>query len=344
MGLFAPLSPPTTGRAIVLVAQAAYHLDELVPLRRELLARGHSADLVAPIPPRKPLNRFRPGVQRHLELVRNPVLKNISGEPERLDDLVSRSEAIVVMNDWGVCRLLIERAVDTGRPTIGWVEGVQDFDDVDTGRERRVYRRVDHVMCLGQYGAERLAGTSRTVVGSERLRLLWELPVSSDPRASHVTINSNFTYGVYPEARRPWVKSAVGSCREADIDFDISRHSAERGLAFPHRVSSAPVSELLGRSSHLVTRFSTLGYEALVRGVAVVYHNPHHEQEPTFAPIAGALVRTSSRKDLCSALAINSSGHAVREAAKAFLQHHLELEAPVRPAQSAADVLEGFVR
>jgi hypothetical protein len=344
MGLFAPLSTPTTGRAIVLVAQAAYHLDELLPLRHELLARGHSVDLVAPIPPRKPLNSFRPGVRRHRELVRNPMLKNISGEPERLDDLVSRSEAIVVMNDWGVCRPLVERAAEIGRPTIGWVEGVQDFDDVDTGRARRVYRRVDHVMCLGQYGADRLAGTSHSVVGSERLRLLWEAPVSSNPRKCHATINSNFTYGVYPEARRSWLNSAVGGCREADVDFAISRHAAERGLAFPHRVSPAPVSELLSRSSHLITRFSTLVYEALVRGMAVAYHNPHQEQEPTFAPIAGALVRTSSREELCSALAINPSGLAVRQAAEAFLQQHLELGASVRPAQSAANVLEGLVR
>jgi hypothetical protein len=327
---------------VLLLAQASFHLDELIPLRTALLARGVPATVAIPLPDPKPLNRFRPGVRRYVQ--------TLAAADEPLGTVVSstamteQARALVVMNDWGPTRSLVEAVKASGRPTFGWVEGVQDFDDVDTGRERRAYRTVDHVFCLGRHDQQILSGVTSTIVGSTRLRSLWEAPAIPESDSVHVTINPNFTYGVFTRARRGWVRSAVSACRRAEVDWELSRHVAERGCAFPHRASRTPSDELLARSTHLISRFSTLGYEALVRGVQLLYHNPHGEKVATFEPITGAVAVTRSQAELVACLEAGLvGGDVVRQKARAFLETHLNLAADLAPAEIAADVISSAV-
>jgi hypothetical protein len=329
---------PGDGERVGLVVQAAYHLDEFVPLRDELRGRGIGADILVPLPPKKPLNRFRPGVRRFNELLgATPLRIEGSSTPE---ELTSELSAVVVMNDWGVPRPLVESLRARGQPTFAWVEGVQDFGDVDTGQSRHPYNRVDHVFCLGDYGADQLQDVAHTVVGSARLRALWTAP-GARPDGRRATVNSNFTYGVLAEHRRPWLSSVATACRSASMSWDLSRHAAERGTSFPHRSSDVPIGILLDGSSHFIGRFSTVCYEALVRGVEFVYHNPHGEREPTFALPGDAFACTTSTSDLAARLA--EPGRAaddVRAHAEYFLRRHLRLEPGATPAALAADRIE----
>ena len=338
-GHFQHLAHSPEGGSIVLVAQAGYHLGEFLPLRDALMSRGRAGSMVAPVPPPKPLNRFRPGVRRFRDLLSTA---DVAGSSvETIGAVLGRAQALVVMNDWGVCRPLVVAASERGCPTVGWVEGVQDFADVDTGRERHAYRTVDHVLCLGNHDFDQLAGSDRTIVGSNRLRQLWKAPAASPIDRQFVTINSNFTYGVFPKARRPWVKDAVGACRSMDIEWGLSRHVAERGVAFPYQTTSEDVSRLLARSSLLISRFSTLGYEALVRGVGLAYHNPHGERVDTFPEVAGAIWRSTNRAELQETLAHMATDRAsVRAAANDYLHYHLCLDGEPSPAQLAADAIE----
>ncbi len=329
---------PRDGRRVGLVVQAAYHLDELVPLRDELRARGIAADILVPVPPRKPLNHFRPGMRRFRELLGATPLR--LGPPVTADGLVADLSALVVMNDWGTPKALVESSRAREVPTFAWIEGVQDFGDVDTGQSRGAYTHVDHVFCLGRYGADRLPGTARTVVGSARLRALWNGPCAR-PAAPMATINSNFTYGVLTEHRRSWVASVMTACRVAGMPRVLSRHAAERGLVLPYRASDRSIGELLAASTHLVGRFSTVGYEALIRGVEFVYHNPHGEKEPTFSDPMGAFARTASTEELTRQLQEPArSAEGIRAAAAEFLHHHLRLEDGPSPAEIAADTIE----
>ena len=333
---------PEQGRRVGLVVQAAYHLPEFVPLRDELRARGIPADLLVPLPPRKPLNRFRPGMRRFREL--------LAGTALRLDgvstsaDLTSELSSVVVMNDWGVPKPLVESLRRAGSPTFAWIEGVQDFADVDTGQSREAYRHVDHVFCLGQYGADQLPGIAHTIVGSARLRALWSDP-AVETRDRRAVVSSNFTYGVLTEHRRAWVSSAMAACRSADLPCVLSRHAAERGFSFPHRSSSTSIGTLLGESSHFVGRFSTVCYEALVRGVEFVYYNPHGEREPTFLDPRGAFTVSSSEEELADRLRepVRSSTE-VRTGAADFLGVHLRLEPGPTPAELAGAVIAGAVQ
>ncbi len=135
--------------AVMLVLQAAYHLAEFLPLREELQQRGIAAEVIAPVPPRKPLNRLRPGVWRHVELL--AASDAAASDPQPVESIVERANGLVVMNDWGVTRPLAEEMKHLSRPTLAWVEGVQDSHDVDTGRSRLPYSTVDHVFCLGRH-------------------------------------------------------------------------------------------------------------------------------------------------------------------------------------------------
>lgn len=319
-----------------LVVQAAYHLAEFGPLRDALEAVGIGAELLVPVPERKPLHRFRPGYRRYRELLEatDRRVEEVIGE----EALAGRLASVVVMNDWGVPRHLVERMRRAGRPTFAWIEGVQDFDDVDTGQARAAYTHVDHVFCLGEYGAGRLHSGDLTIVGSERLRELWSGPPAR-PEGLHAVVNSNFTYGVMTEHRRAWLGSVAAGCDEASMPWTLSRHTAERGCSRP-RASPDPISELLTRSTHLIGRFSTVCYEALVLGVELVYHNPHGEQEPTFRDSAGAFSYTTSAVDLAARLRLPTRPpEEIRAAASDFLHHHLRLEDGPAPGSIAAGVI-----
>jgi hypothetical protein len=328
---------PSDGERVGLVVQAAYHLDEFVPLRDELRTHGIAADILVPLPPKKPLNRFRPGVRRFRELLGATALRLDGGA--NVAELTSQLSSVVVMNDWGVPRPLVESVRDRGRPTFAWIEGVQDFGDVDTGQSRRAYSHVDHVFCLGRYGADQLPDTSLTIVGSARLRALWNGP-GARPEGRRATVNSNFTYGVLTRQRRSWLSSTAAACRSAEMPWVLSRHAAERGVALPYRASDQPIGDLLDGSSHFIGRFSTVCYEALVRGVEFVYHNPHGEREPTFAEARGAFVSTDSTEELAARLREPARTAAqVRATAADFLEHHLRLEPGPSPAALAATVI-----
>jgi hypothetical protein len=333
---FAALGSPPAGGSVVLVAQAAYHLDELVPLATELGTRGYAATVVCPLPRPSRLRRWRSSWWRHRELLNAAAAYGRSVSPPMAAAAVlARATAVVVSNDWGVPRALVESANERGIPTFAHVEGVQDFHDVDTGQDRRPYRRVAHVLSLGDYDAEQLAGTDVTPVGSERLWRAWHgPPTTADGPA---VANVNFTYGVLEGVRRRWVDDVLSAAGSRPLV--LSRHPADRGRRGRRRQSATPVDDLLRAAPRLVTRFSTLGYQALALGVDLVYHNPHGERVATFAEPEGAFTITTTRSELAATMAgPPPRPEEVRSGAAEFLHHHLVLDGP-RPAARAADAI-----
>ena len=88
---------------------------------------------------------------------------------------------MVVLNDWARLSEVVKSASDAGVPTFAKVEGVQDFDDVDTGRERRPYRAAAVILGQGQNDADALTdkGLGRR---EHRLERIW--PVQLHPEAT----------------------------------------------------------------------------------------------------------------------------------------------------------------
>jgi hypothetical protein len=333
------LSGAAADGGVVLVAEAAYHLHDLVPTARLLESQGIEVAIVCPLPTPSRLRWWRSSWWRHEELLaRSATIGLPPPEPVDAKRTVESASLVLVRNDWGVStRPLVERAERRGVPTIGWVEGVQDFTDVDTGRDRAAYRTVRHVFCLGEYDSARLGGVDTTIVGSAHLWECWhgDLTSADGPAVANV----NFTYGVLLGARRPWVRDVLAARRATGTELVLSRHPADRGRLGTRAESGEPVEQLLARAPRLVTRFSTLAYEALARGVELVYHNPHGERVATFAEPDGAFTITRTRAELVAALrAPVAEPSDVRLRAETFLGHHLALDQPP-PAQRAAEAI-----
>ncbi len=326
------LAAAVTGR-VVLLPGVAYHVDELGPLAAALDEGGLPAVFAVSD------HRWE-GVRRALRRYRAPVVR--CPAPGRWLD---GAAAVVTLNDWAeVYRDVVLAANERGIPTFGKVEGVQDFADDDVGWQRRPYRTVDHVLCQGGNDVAALAGADTHVVGSSRLEALWTGPVAA-PEAPQVVINLNFTYGVLEEHRGAWLASAVAGCRQAALPFVVSVHPAETSVPTGVPVSPWPVGHSLATSTALVSRFSTVPFEAIARGVPFVYHNPHGERVPAFGEPQGAYPATADSAGLAAGLAaLPPPGEGYRREAAAFFRRQVDIDPHRPPAQRAADVIAKFAR
>ena len=127
-------------KSVILIPEALYHVDELGPIHEELSARGvKSRFMVAP--------QTVESAVYALGAYGDSVLPFA---PEHL----GTAAAVVSLNDWGRLQPVLSLANDAGVPTFAKVEGVQDFDDVDTGRYRGAYRTAGVVLGQGENDVE----------------------------------------------------------------------------------------------------------------------------------------------------------------------------------------------
>ena len=276
-------------KPVLLVPAADYHLAEIVPLAAELNRRD--------IPTRvaigdSPWGRTWPALAWHPEL-------EVFALPGA-DEVAGDVSAVLVMKDTGSLAPLVTRWRELGVPVIGKVEGAQDFWDADTPEERLPYRNLDLVLCQGKFDAEALGDRETEIVGSTRLERLWWAPpvIATEPLA---VINLNFVYGVRTSDRKLWLDTAIAGCEAAGVPYVISLHPAEKARLDSDRVTSISASRLLPRATVLISRFSTMPFEAMARGVPFIYHNPHGETVRTFADPMGAFKISRSADELAHA-------------------------------------------
>ena len=314
---------------VLLLPGADYHLPEIVALADELESRAVPTVIAVG---RAHWERTGDG----LIWYDRPVYE--APTPETVPDNFA---ALVTMKDWAGYAPLVEAAKEAGIPTFAKVEGAQDFDDVDTNEARRPYRTADHILCQGQNDYDALKGMKRTIVGSTRLeRLLWAPP--ANPQTELAVINLNFTYGVLTEARQLWLKTALEGCESAAIPYVISVHPAERARNPHPNTTSISASRLLRHASVLISRFSTLPFEAMARGVAFVYHNPHGERVATFSRPEGVYPVTINSEELASAVrSVPPPGDEVRKMSEPFLTRQVSIHRAGNSESRSADVVIG---
>ena len=314
--------------AVVLMPSVGYHVDEMGPLADELSARGERVVFAIS-------DRRWPDVARALARYEYPVV----GCPDP-GNWVGVAAGFVTLNDWGEqYRNIVLEAKLQGVPTFGKVEGAQDFEDADVNWSRRAYRTVDHVLCQGRNDQSALAGASTFVVGSSRLERIWQ----ADPAAASeplAVLNSNFTYGVLGDQREPWLSAATKSCDKASLPYIVSMHPSERPLGDFGPIAEAPMRHLLTHASTLISRFSTVPFESMARGVPFVYFNPHQERVPTFHTPNGAFETAADAEELANALmGVGKVGQSYREICSDFFLDQVDVD-PIRTsAARAADVI-----
>ena len=324
--------PTPVGRAasILLLPSAAYHLAEIMPLNDALNRRGHETIVAVG-------EAHWPRIATGLGWYDTPVF----AIPDAAR-AVAGLRAVVTMKDWAGYGEVVAAAREAGVATFAKVEGAQDFGDVDTPYARNAYRTADHILCQGQNDFDALDG-SRFIVGSSRLERLFHAPVMP-VEEEHVVINLNFTYGVLEEQRARWIESAVEACEQLRIGYTVAIHPAERRSRRVPHVSTVPISRLLLRASVLVSRFSTVPFEAMARGIPFVYHNPHRETVSTFAHGGDAFRQTESVTELVAAI---EEAHGWRSDYRSrcapFFTRQIDINPEVRSEDRAADLIFGLL-
>lgn len=246
----------------------------------------------------------------------------------RLEDIIDgriAPRAIVVFNDWElVSRTILASAQAHGLMTISIVEGIQDYDDVDTGRERYAYRMCEKVVLPGPFDRRYFTDKQETVFGGiPRLHGLAERTLKGPPTQRYAAINVNFTYDVLEHKRNDWLTQAIKGCDEAGFIPRITRHPADMGEEFRELDSDQTAYDLIEDSSVLITRFSTLVLEALVLNRPVIYYNPHGEKVDKFLDSMGAYQIATSKNELKIALnRINETPLPPKREKAAFLKEH----------------------
>lgn len=195
-------------------------------------------------------------------------------------------DAFVAMNDWGEpSRAIYHLSRVRDVPTFAKVEGVQDFTDVDTGRIRLPYLAADHILVQGNNDIAALDRKNLHLVGNANMEAAWNEGPADGSRNGEVVINSNFTYGVLTEARDQFLSQAIEAILKVGLEPVISQHPADRPLPgeFAGYRTTRSMSSMLPVCEAVLTRFSTVPFEAIAYGTPFVYFNPHHEKVSTFA-------------------------------------------------------------
>ena len=256
-------------------------------------------------------------------------------------------DAFVAMNDWGEpSRTIYHLARVRGVPSFAKVEGVQDFTDIDTGRIRLPYLAADHVLLQGQNDVDALDRRNKHVVGNSNMETAWREGPQSVERNGEVVINSNFTFGVLTNERNGFLEAAIASIQAVGLTPVISQHPVDQPLppALAAYRTDRSMSEMLPLCEAVVTRFSTVPFEAIAYGTPFVYFNPHHEQVPTFATPDPAFEHVHSSEELTSALrkALDERAN-YREVAEPYFRSQIDMT-DTASAQRAAQAIMSVLR
>ncbi|WP_298308761.1 glycosyltransferase [uncultured Erythrobacter sp.] len=332
------LSPKAAKSTDVLFApHSAYHVKHMLKVAEELESRGATCVFV------DSTSEYRnQGVRDELKRSQREFVSYTSLLLGRF-----APKALVCMCDWDVpIQRVIKAAKHLGIPTVGIVEGVQDFDDVDTGRPRRAYKTVDHVLLPGKFDekhfSQDLGGTQ--VVGLARLDELRTLDRKEQDDQT-VIINVNFTYNVLEDRREDWLEEVVQACEELGVRYTISQHPSDTANLDMYERSEEPLYELLKTGSCLVSRFSSVILESLAIGTPVVYHNSIEERVDKFSEPLDAYEKSETVEELKEAISksLSLDQDAVRKQAKAFLDLHCGFDSSKPSTVLTADAIQSIV-
>lgn len=212
-------------------------------------------------------------------------------------------KCVVVFNDWDriVTRPAMEAAKKAGIVAMAIVEGVQDYDDADTGRIRHAYKTCSHVIAPSPFDMKYFDSTKQQVYEGSIPRIAKLAEESeSHPYSRHspIVINSNFSYNVLVNKRDAWVTDAVDACTELGLSYVISRHPADMGDFSSYVVTEKSMYDAIWNGSIFISRFGSGIIESLAMNRPVIYFNPHGERVDKFKNPIGAYYIAHSKEEL----------------------------------------------
>lgn len=266
--------------------------------------------------------------------------------------IVRSPNLVLTMNDWDQSAAhLLEHCKQMGIGIIGLQEGTTDFLRNNWGGrgycdpERLPYTKSDFLLLASNFDATYFPNRPHTVIGMDRVEPLFAEDVSF-PEQPIVLINLNFSYKVCLEFSRDWLVSVTKTCEALGFEYVLSVHPQDETdvSGFEDKIDTAPLHELLKKSTLFVSRFSNAIYESLALGKPVVYFNPHNEKSRTFNEPEGAFSVARSDKELLELLKYEITQRDIRERAQTYFESHLSLEKSRSSAERAADAILNLIR
>ncbi len=297
-----------------LMPSARYHVRELGPLVPWLERLGVKSGIVL-------VDKGNPGLQTECRRFGTSFTSFDSAEATHLP------KAVVVLNDWGGAREMLQDLRRRGVSIISKVEGAQDFRNLDTIRWKLPYSYSDLVLTQGPYDSLNVPNENIAEVGSIRIESLTSMSESGlmESVVRPAVVNYNFSYGTLEWAGFAWMREVAQVMNEGGVTTHVSVHPAatlESGVAVP---SVWPLELDLETSATLVSRCSTAIFDMLALGKPVVYYNPHRER--AWADVdwqqAVHVARTPAELKTALTSAIESSNSALESKMRQqFLQQH----------------------
>jgi hypothetical protein len=186
----------------------------------------------------------------------------------------SRPDILVLYNDWTKAAIrIISHCHLLGIHVVCIQESIVDFND-----SFRRMQHADDLMIQGIKSVTLIPRRNFYLTGNPRYYCAGK--TFNEPQ--YVLINCNFTYNIHEGVRSRWLDDITSALDEPGINYLISRHPRDKGDLSKYknviRSSSTSLDEQFGKAGLLITRFSSLIHESLIRGVPVIYYNPHGEE------------------------------------------------------------------
>lgn len=192
------------------------------------------------------------------------------------DVLLKVTPKIIIMgNDWSPEELLILIQAKTNKIySVCIQEGTLFYPD----KVKRL-TNADCLFALGKKTIEHFSHPNVIITGNPKFDQYSREPL---PKNSKIMVNLNFTYGVEEENRDNWINGVLNALKSIGVEYFISAHPRQKTnnliVDCPLIQSNAfTTKQQLGESTILISRFSTLIYEAVAAGRKVIYYNPHNE-------------------------------------------------------------------
>lgn len=254
---------------------------------------------------------------------------------------------IVCMNDWDnkVVKPLIINAKKSNKKTLGIIEGINDFLDVDTNMRRTPYQIVEYLFLTGEHDKQFFKEKENKcfTVGIPRLHnLLKEKP--KFPKKTLVVVNVNFYYGILEDKREEWLNSVLEACKILNLKYVITQHPEDYANLSKYNVSKLDMYETVRQGSIVVSRFGSIILESLSMGKPVIYHNPHNEKVLKFQESMGAYSYSFDVQSLVEAIKYELSlSIDYRQRANKFLNYHCHINESKNSAKLCAKYIKDIL-
>ena len=217
----------------------------------------------------------------------------LATESKELDKFMP--DLVFCAADWTSEFLAVQRALkDKGVPIIALQEGPQDWHMKfwQNIKGRRVlknqnhYRNADIFFSQGAVTLNYIRPQYFAVTGNLKISKIERIPLPPNPK---VLINCNFTYiktkPPYENNRDMWMQGVLRVCKRLNLPYIISKHPRDDSTWDDSNLvvsNAAKIEDQLISCSIVISRFSSILYEALALCRAAVYYNPHCEPMLTF--------------------------------------------------------------